>query len=188
MRYVLLQQPYVSNMLIPSIGQEREFQAVMTNSSSNDLIAEKTWSSDLGGIFQDFNQSVTDMQIYNPSRWQALQLWQTFLNNIDPIIKIIHSPTVQAAIYTAINNPSNVEHDLSALLFPIYFSATTSLSNADAFNLLGQERGTSLTRFKQGLEHSLAGANVFDSPSTRSLQAMTLYIASNLKLLLILTS
>jgi hypothetical protein len=95
------------------------------------------------------------MQIYHPSRWQALQLWQTFLNNIDPIIKIIHFPTVPATIYTAINNPRNVEHDLSALLFSIYFSETTSLSNADAFNLLGQERGTSLTRLKQGLEHSL---------------------------------
>ena len=188
MRYVLLQQLYGSSKLIPSIGQERELQAVMINSSINHPIVEKTWSSNLGGIFQDFNQSVTDMQIYNPSRWQALQLWQTFLNNIDPIIKIIHLPTVQAAIYSAINNPSNVEHDLSALLFSIYFSATTSLSNADAFNFLGQERGTSLTRFKQGLEHSLAGANVFDSPSMRSLQAMTLYIVSNLNLLLILTS
>jgi hypothetical protein len=88
------------------INRERELQAVMTNSNINDPIVEKTWSSDLGGIFQDFNQSVTDMQIYHPSRWQALQLWQTFLNNIDPIIKIIHLPTAQVTIYTAINNPA----------------------------------------------------------------------------------
>jgi hypothetical protein len=103
---------------------------------------------------------------------------QTFLNNVDPIIKILHIPTAQATIYTAINNPGNAEDDLNALLFAIYFAATTSLSTADASSLLGQDRSTTLTKFKQGLEYFLAGANMFDSPSMRSLQAMTIYIVS----------
>jgi hypothetical protein len=170
---------YINEVILSRILDE--VRLISTNSWKEKTAhcMEKTWSSDLGGIFQDFNQSVTDIQIYHPSRWQALQLWQTFLNNVDPIIKILHLPTVQATIYKAMNNPGDVEYDFSALLFSIYFAATTSLSNVDAFNLLGQERSASLTKFKQGLEHSLAGANVFDSPSMRSLQAMTLYIVGN---------
>ncbi|KAI1623827.1 fungal-specific transcription factor domain-containing protein [Exophiala viscosa] len=161
-----------------STDQEREFQLVMTGPSVNSTRAGEARSSDLRGIFHGFNQSMTDVQSCHPSRWQALQLWQTFLNNVDPIIKILHVPTVQVTICTAINNPGDAENDLHALLFAIYFAATTSLSTVDAVNLFGQDRGTTLARFKQGLEHSLAGANIFDSPSMRSLQAMTIYITS----------
>jgi hypothetical protein len=179
MRYVLLCDAWTWNgQADPSTGQERELQAVMRSSSVNSTRAGKTWSSDLGGIFHDFNQSMIDVQSCHPSRWHALQLWQTFLNNVDPIIKVLHIPTAQATIYTAINNPSNAEDDLNALLFAIYFAATTSLSNADASNLLVQDRSTALAKFKQGLEHFLACANIFDLPSMRSLQAMTIYIVS----------
>ena len=150
----------------------------MRSSCVNSIRARKTWSSDLGGIFHGFNLSMTDVQSCYPSKWHALQLWQTFLNNVDPIIKILHIPTAQATIYTAINNPGNAEDDLNALLFAIYFAAATSLSTADASSLLGQDRSTTLTKFKQGLEYFLAGTNIFDSPSMRSLQAMTIYIVS----------
>lgn len=161
-----------------STGQERELQAVMRSSSVNSTRAGNPWSSDIGGIFHHFNPSATDVQGCYPGRWHALQLWRTFLNNVDPIIKILHIPTAQATIYTAINNPANADADLHALLFAIYFAAATSLSAADASNLLGQDRSTSLTKFKQGLEHSLATANIFDSPSLTSLQAITIYIVS----------
>lgn len=139
----------------------------------------KTLSSDLGGIFHGFNLSLTDVQSYYPSTWRSLQLWQTFVYNVDPVIKILHIPTAQVTVHKAINNPEKGEHDLNALLFAIYFAATTSLSAADALHLLGQLRNASLVRFKQGLEHSLAAANFFDSPSMRSLQAMTIYIVSS---------
>jgi hypothetical protein len=161
-----------------STDQERDFQLVMTGPRVNSTRAGEARSSDFGGIFHGFNQSITDVQSCHPSRWQALQLWQTFLNNVDPIIKILHVPTVQVTICTAINNPGDTENDFNALLFAIYFAATTSLSPADAVNLFGQDRSTTLARFKQGLEHSLAGANILDSPSLRSLQAMTIYIVS----------
>ncbi|KAN0091771.1 Fungal specific transcription factor domain containing protein [Hyaloscypha variabilis] len=168
---------YINEIILSRIlDEERELQAVMRSSCVNSIRARKTWSSDLGGIFHGFNLSMTDVQSCYPSKWHALQLWQTFLNNVDPIIKILHIPTAQATIYTAINNPGNAEDDLNALLFAIYFAATTSLSTADASSLLGQDRSTTLTKFKQGLEYFLAGTNIFDSPSMRSLQAMTIYI------------
>lgn len=156
--------------------QERELQAIMRSPSVDKGLATTAWSSDLGGIFHDFNLSTTGLQSCFPSRWHALQLWQIFVNNVDPITKILHIPTAQATIFNAINNPGSAEANLNALLFAIYFAALTSLSPADAFNLLGQDRSKILIKFKQGLEHSLAAANLFDSPSMLSLQAMGIYI------------
>jgi hypothetical protein len=63
-------------------------------SASGDSSRTKNSSSfDIGGIFSGFNQSMTDNQCYHPSRWHAMQLWQIFVNNVDPIAKILHIPT-----------------------------------------------------------------------------------------------
>lgn len=132
----------------------------------------------IGGLFSGFNQSKTDTQSYHPPRWHAVQLWQVFVNNVDPITKILHIPTTQTTVFAAINNPDNLEQDLNALLFSIYFAATTSLTSAAAANLLGQDKVVSLNRYKQGLEQSLAGAEILDKPSMKSLQALTIYLVS----------
>jgi hypothetical protein len=107
-----------------------------------------------------------------------MQLWRAFVTNVDPIAKILHIPTTQAIVFAAISNANHVDEDLSALLFSIYFAATTSLTSTDAANLLGQSKSTALNKFKQGLEHSLEGANTLDTPSMKSLQAMTIYLMS----------
>ena len=145
--------------------------------SDKDRIRE-TSSLNIGGIFSGFNQSMKDTQSYHPSRWHAMLLWQAFVNNVDPIAKVLHIPTTQATVFAAINNPNNLEADLGALLFAIYFAATTSLTSDTAASLLGQDKSTSLSHYKQGLEQSLAAANILDTPSMRSLQAMTIYLVS----------
>jgi hypothetical protein len=150
--------------------------------SSSSIKSEIPGSFSLGGIFHEFNISAQNDINYYPSRWQAQQLWQTFLNNVDPIMKILHIPTDQATIYTAINSPANTDPDVNALLFSIYFAATSSLSATNASNLLGQDKMKSLASFQKVLEQSLARANIFDSPSLKSLQATTLYIVCRTKL------
>jgi hypothetical protein len=136
-------------------------------------------SFNIGAIFSGFNQFMTERQGHHyPSRFQATQLWQAFVNNVDPIAKILHIPTTQATIFAAINNPSNVDNDLDALLFSIYFAATSSLTSDHAAHLLGQPKNDALRNYKQGLEQSLAGANILDTPSLKSLQAMVIYLVS----------
>jgi hypothetical protein len=56
-----------------------------------------------------------------------------------------------------------------ALLFAIYFAATISLTSTNAANLLSQPKSTAPNNYKQGLEQSLACANILDTPSMRSL-------------------
>jgi hypothetical protein len=107
-----------------------------------------------------------------------MQLWQAFVNNVDPLVKILHLPTAQGTIFATINNPDKVKEDLNALLFSAYFAATTSLKSTDAANLLGQPKSTTLNSYRQGHEQSLAGANILDIPSMRSLQALTIYLVS----------
>ena len=125
---------------------------------------------------------MTDTRSYSPSRWHAMQLWQAFVTNVDPIAKILHIPTTQAIVYAAINSPHKIKDDLSALLFSIYFAATTSMTSTAAASLLGQDKSVTLNKYKQGLEQSLAAANILETPSISSLQAMTIYLVGILEL------
>lgn len=146
-------------------------------SPSNDMLGTSpSCHMAIGQIFSGFNLSTVDAQSHHPNRWQASQLWQVFLNNVDPIAKFLHIPTIQIMVFAAINNPDENPSDLEALLFAIYFTATTSMSCKDVKNLLDQDRDTALIQFKQGLEQSLAKANIMETPSLMSLQAMTLYV------------
>jgi hypothetical protein len=131
-----------------------------------------------GGVFYGFSPAVVDPRGFHPAPWTALQLWRIFVNNVDPVVKILHIPTTQVSIYGAINNKDNIEDDLRALLFAIYFAATTSLSSTDAANMLGQRKAIALNKYKHGLEQALAKSDILDSPTIRSLQAMTIYLVN----------
>ena len=130
----------------------------------------------IGAIFSGFNETSTAGQDYRLSRFQASQLWQAFVNNVDPIVKILHIPTTQATVFAAINNPTNIDKDLEALLFSIYFAAITSLPADTVAHLLNQPKNDALRNFKCRIEQCLAGANILDTPSIRSLQAMAIYL------------
>ena len=135
---------------------------------------------DTGGILFGSGQDTSDLQVYQPSQWQALQLWQAFINNVDPMVKILHIPTAQIEIYSAINSPSRAADDLKALLFSIYFAAVTSLSSSSVANILNEPKAVVLERYKKGLELSLSKSRFLDSPGMTSLQAWTIYVVSSL--------
>lgn len=111
-----------------------------------------------------------------PSRWQATQLWQNYLNNVDSLVKILHVPTLQPKIFAAINNPKDTPHDMNALLFAIYFAAVTSLRSPDIHIILGQDRQAALGAYQRGLEVSLHMGSFLDSPTIVSIQAIAIYL------------
>lgn len=113
-----------------------------------------------------------------PSRGQATHLWQVYLNNVDVLLKVLHIPTTQPAVFAAINNPNTASQDLNALLFSIYFAAVTSLRQAEINILFGEDRQSVLKRFQRGLEIFLHSAEFLDSPTIVSLQAMSIYLVN----------
>ena len=133
---------------------------------------------DIGPPFSDFRKAEPADRINHPSRSYSIQLWRVYLHNVDPLTRFLHIPTTEAALYRAVNNPSGIEHDLSALLFSIYLAAVTSLPSAEAAQLLNRPKEEALISYKRGLEQSLAAAQFLDSPTMLSLQAMAIYLVS----------
>ncbi|KAL4964140.1 fungal specific transcription factor domain-containing protein [Aspergillus stella-maris] len=74
-----------------------------------------------------FTSPAAEGRLSRPTKWQATQLWQTFVNNVDPFTKILHIPTAQVLVFGATNDPSETTKDTNSLLFAIFYAATTSL-------------------------------------------------------------
>ncbi|GFF24340.1 uncharacterized transcriptional regulatory protein C139.03 [Aspergillus udagawae] len=124
------------------------------------------------GLITNSLREHLDFQALQPSQWQAIQLWQTFLGRVDPVAKILHIPSTQPRFFAAINQPQNVSADTQALLFAICFAATTALVSDDP---LRQEIHSDIRRYQQGFELALYRSSFLDSPTLTSLQAMAIY-------------
>ena len=131
----------------------------------------------LDGLISNPQLSV-DIHTLYPSRRQAMQLWQSYLNNVDVLLKVLHIPTTQPFVFAAINNTKDISLDQSALLFSIYYTAVTSLCEAEILLMFGDDRQSVLKRFQRGLEVSLHLVKFLDSPTITCLQAISIYLVN----------
>jgi hypothetical protein len=114
----------------------------------------------------------------HPQPVHIFRLWQTFLDNVNPLSKIIHYPTMQHQILEVIGNPSNIPRPLEALLFSIYAAAVASLDNAECESTMGESRATLLSRYTTATQQALIRIGFLKSSDLVVLQAFTLYLVS----------
>jgi hypothetical protein len=99
------------------------------------------------GFVFGFSSILLDMQALRPPAERIVLLWQLYLENVDPLIKMIHTPSVQRQILIASRQPENVPPALEALMFAIYYAAVISIQSPEQCEKeLGEDRQLLLTR------------------------------------------
>jgi hypothetical protein len=104
------------------------------------------------------------------------QLWQTFIENVNPLTKLVHIPSLQPAIEKAIANINHVPKGFEALMFSIYSMAVTSLTEAECRRRLGESRATLLPRYIAATKTALSRAKFMSTTSIVVMQALVFYI------------
>jgi hypothetical protein len=104
------------------------------------------------------------------------KLWQVFLDNVNPLTKIIHQPTLQNAIFDASFNLENLPKGLEALMFSIYASAVYSMTDKECKDMLHEEKSNLLARYRLGLRKALVRANFLATSELAVLQAYVIYL------------
>lgn len=115
---------------------------------------------------------------FHPSTGQIFRLWETFLKNVDPLVKIIHVPTVQSQLLQASVDLQNVSEPFEALMFSIYASAVTSLSNEECLELTGVLKSQLLERYHKITQRALTRAGLLGTLDVVVLQAAVLFLHS----------
>lgn len=107
---------------------------------------------------------------------QAFMLWQTFLQNVNPLSKVIHAPLVQPIVIEASKDFDTVPKPSIALLFAIYAAAVMSLKDEDCQSQLNAPKTLLLTRYFSACQQALAAASFMNSRNLVTLQAFVIFL------------
>jgi hypothetical protein len=111
-----------------------------------------------------------------PLPFQILRLWQVFLERINPLTKIIHTPTTEQLIISAMTNHSSISYKSRALLFAIYLVSVISLSDDETSATLSLSKDEAIQRFTKGLKTALNKINFLRNYDMIVLQTLVLYL------------
>ncbi|KAJ5726328.1 uncharacterized protein N7483_007685 [Penicillium malachiteum] len=114
----------------------------------------------------------------HPNPVRIFKLWQTFLENVNPIIKILHTPTLQPQILEAAGEISSIGKELEALMFAVYCIALASLPTAEVERSFGESKKKLLARCRRGAQFAFSNASFLRTSNFMVLQALMLYILS----------
>ncbi|KAL8708984.1 MAG: hypothetical protein Q9220_006192 [cf. Caloplaca sp. 1 TL-2023] len=166
---------YVDNSLWTRVVEEfHDPEDALESSSNESSDLEAASDDDLGYVIG--SQSKADISSRHPPPQRISQLWQVFLENVDPMTKVVHVPSLQPAVQKATSNSASLPRTFEALIFAIYAAAVMSLNNDDCRERLGEPRKTLLSRYVSATKVALSRARFMSSTSLVVLQALVLHI------------
>ncbi|WPH04088.1 c6 transcription factor [Acrodontium crateriforme] len=119
-----------------------------------------------------------DLSPLHPLQGHIFKLWQTYLVNVDPLLKVTHTPTLQPRIIDAATDIVNVTPALEALMFSIYTMALLSLDDEECLALLGSQKQDLLDRYAFGCQQALFKCGYLRSNDRDCLVALHLLLVS----------
>lgn len=176
---------YLENGIWTSLKEEfRETKEILDESSDEEPDSTSTEASppvlttNSASLLFGGQTSSIRLRSLHPDPVQTFKLWQSFLDNINPLVKIFHTPTVQQIIANVSGNMDSIPRDVEALLFGIYCITTESLSDGECIAILGESKATAIQRFRLGAQQALINTSLLRTSNIMVLQAFTLFIVS----------
>ncbi|PYI07361.1 hypothetical protein BO78DRAFT_443250 [Aspergillus sclerotiicarbonarius CBS 121057] len=105
-------------------------------------------------------------------------LWQWYLDSVDPVLKIFHTPTVQKDVMHMVRHGTSPDLATECLLFAIYYAAVISMPSSTCQDELGDDKHTLLKRYRTGVEHTLAQLDITTTTNLTVLQAATIFLTT----------
>ncbi|KAJ5999041.1 hypothetical protein N7451_006851 [Penicillium sp. IBT 35674x] len=156
---------YLDNTLWTSVSYELPDAADVLNNTSDDRNDDSSQEEEISEPMMLMGlatrESLTEL---HPDPLHIFKLWQTFLENVNPLIKIVHTPTLQPQILEATGDLPRIGNELEALMFAIYCIALGSLQ-ADEVE-------------RRGAQLALSKASFLRTSNLMVLQAFMLYLLS----------
>ncbi|KAI0425366.1 fungal-specific transcription factor domain-containing protein [Xylaria sp. FL1042] len=128
------------------------------------------------GFIFGYSSSNVDLRPLHPLPSQMLFYWQVYMDNVDPIIKLLHVPTTTKIVKELRSDMSTITPGVEALMFAIYLAAITSMEHDEVVTNFGAEKPQLIARYRFATEQALAKANCVTSSELVVLQAFVLFL------------
>lgn len=127
-----------------------------------------------------FGSRETAVEVFtlHPEQVQIFRLWQLYIENVNPLLKVTHTPTLQTRIIDAASNVASIKPTLAALMLSIYCVSILSLSEDECRTMFGSPKETLLSRYQFGCQQALLNCGFLRSSDRDCLTALHLYLVS----------
>ena len=151
--------------------------------SSNDDLREKVAKTafehslvlDDSPLF-GLSRTTIDLSALHPDPVQIFKIWQIYLDKVNPLLKVTHTPSLQARIIEATSNIRDIDPNLEALMFGIYSMSVLSVTVEDCSATFGSSREDLLMRYQFGCQQALLNCKLLQSSDRDCLTALFLYL------------
>lgn len=150
------------------------------NSSDEDVLDE-VWEKSCQNndhILFSSHKTAVDLSTFHPEAVHIFRLWQVYLDNVHPLLKVTHTPSLQGRIIEATTNLAKVTPSLEALMFGIYCMSILSLSPDDCQSMFGTSKESLLIRYQFGCQQALLNCGFLRSSNRDCLTALYFYLVS----------
>ncbi|ELR07389.1 hypothetical protein VC83_06552 [Pseudogymnoascus destructans] len=128
------------------------------------------------GFLFGYSSTMVDLRSLHPLPSQIPFFWDVFMENVDPLTKVLHVPTMAKAIKEAKENLDSLSKSIEALLFAIYYSVVTSMSQEEVKSSFGTNKSVLIDRYRFGVEQALARADFLNTSELVIIQAFSLFL------------
>lgn len=117
-----------------------------------------------------------DLSALQPEPIHIFRLWQTYLDNVNPLLKVTHTPSLQPRIIQAMGNMADISPSLEALMFSIYCMSIRTIPAEECQSLFGSSKEDLVMRYQFGAQQALANCGYLRTSDRICLTALYLYL------------
>ena len=125
---------------------------------------------------EEFLLTQVSQEQRHPEPRHIFRLWQIFVENVNPLAKVLHVPTFQQRIFEVSWNIPSISKPTQAIMFAVYTLAIGSLSPSDCLKLFDQDRDTLFEQYRKSTMQSLTAAELLSTRDIEVLQAFVLFL------------
>ncbi|KAE8442681.1 hypothetical protein EG329_002926 [Mollisiaceae sp. DMI_Dod_QoI] len=167
---------FVENSLWSRVVEELVDPEDALQDYSNDSSDPETSNNDFSFVLS--SEPKFDPKSRHPPPEFIHQLWQIYIENVDPLTKVVHVPTLRPAIQKAASNIGTIPRSFEALMFAIYSAAVMSLNDDECKQRFCEPRKTLISRYITATKAALSRAKFMETRSLVVLQALVLHLLS----------
>ena len=123
-----------------------------------------------------YSSADVDLSKLHPLPSQVPFLWQIYQENVDPLVKVLHKPSIEALMRELRRNPQSLKAADQALIFTIYYAAIASMEEDEVVTNFGAPQAHFLSQFRFALEQALAQANLLNTTDIAVVQSLAIFL------------
>ncbi|RDW75995.1 hypothetical protein BP5796_06816 [Coleophoma crateriformis] len=140
------------------------------------LPSDAITDADHQSFIMGYSSAEVNLRQLHPLPSQIPFYWETFLENVNPLVKIVHAGTMNKVIKEVQNNLDSLSKSTEALMFAIYFATVTSMTADEVQVNFGIDKTTLSKRYRFGVEQALARAQFLNTNEIVTVQAFILFL------------